>query len=119
MISRTLITDSGMTLWNATYDKPPEEMPFSEATRKIMTEALIFQHRPKISRVVFLSPSHRGADLATKFLGRLGSMMIGSPKDLRGTRRCACGLREPVRQTLTVALPCRRASSQGVERFRD
>ena len=42
MISRTLITDSGMTLWNAIYDKPPAEMPFSDETRKVMTEALIF-----------------------------------------------------------------------------
>jgi len=82
MISRTLITDSGMTLWNATYDKPPEEMPFSDETRKIMTEALIFQHRPEIGRVVFLSPSHRGADLATSFLGHMGSMLIGSPKKM-------------------------------------
>src|SRR6185503_2154186 len=82
MISRTLITDSGMTLWNATYDKPPAGMPFSDETRKIMTEALIFQHRPEISRAVFLSPSHRGADLATNFLGRLGSKLIGSPKNM-------------------------------------
>jgi len=43
MISRTLITDSGMTLWNATYDKPPAEMPFSDETRKIMTEVLILR----------------------------------------------------------------------------
>jgi len=82
MISRTLITDSGMTLWNATFDKSPAEMPFSDETRKIMTEALIFQHRLEISRVVFLSPSHRGADMATSFLGRVGSKLIGSPKNM-------------------------------------
>ena len=82
MISRTLITDSGMTLWNATYDKPPAEMPFSDEARKVMTDALIFKHRPEISRVVFLSPSHRGADLAANFFGRLGSLIIGSPDNI-------------------------------------
>ncbi|QIF03628.1 alpha/beta fold hydrolase [Roseimicrobium sp. ORNL1] len=83
MISRTLMTDSGMKLWYAIYDKSPEETPFeNEETRKLMTDALIFKHRPEISRVTFLSPSHRGADMATNFFGRLGSKLIGGPKNL-------------------------------------
>ncbi len=82
MISRVLMTDSGMTLWNATYDKPPGEMGFAPETRKVMTDALIFQHRPEISRVIFLSPSHRGANMATNFMGKLGSKLIGGPIDL-------------------------------------
>lgn len=82
MISRTLITDSGMKLWNAIYDKPPEEMPFASETRKIMSESLIFKPRTDISRVIFASASHRGSDVATDFLGRLGSRIIGSPTDL-------------------------------------
>ena len=79
MISRTLITDSGMTLWNAIYDKPPEQMPFSAETRKVITSSLIFKHRTDVSRVIFASPSHRGANMATNFWGRLGSKIIGAP----------------------------------------
>lgn len=72
MISRTLMTDSGMKLWYATYEKPPAETPFAEeSTRQLMAKALIFEHRPEISRVIFASPSHRGADMATNFFGRL------------------------------------------------
>ena len=82
MISRVLMTDSGMKLWNATYEKPPGEMGFSAETRKVMTDALIFQHRSDISRVIFLSPSHRGADLAKGFMGKLGSLFIGQPKGM-------------------------------------
>ena len=82
MISRTLITDSGMKLWDAIYDKPPSEMPFSAETRRIMSESLIFKPRSDISRVIFASASHRGSNVATDFLGRLGSRIIGSPADL-------------------------------------
>lgn len=82
MISRTLITDSGMKLWNALYDKPPAEMPFSSETRRIMSESLIFKPRTDISRVIFASASHRGSNVATDFLGRLGTRIIGSPADL-------------------------------------
>ena len=47
-----------------------------------MSDALIFKHRSDISRVIFLSPSHRGANMATSFMGRLGSKLIGGPKAL-------------------------------------
>jgi len=82
MIGRTLITDSGMNLWNALYDKSPAEMPFSAETLGVMSDSLIFQPRPEISRVIFASASHRGSDVATGILGRLGSRMIGSPRDI-------------------------------------
>lgn len=79
MISRLLLTDSGMTLWDAYYDKPPGEIPFSEETRAVMTRTLIFDPQPHIARVVFVSASHRGSDLATNRLGRLGAKIVGNP----------------------------------------
>jgi Alpha/beta hydrolase family len=95
MIARTLITDSGMNLWNAIYPKPPSEMPFSAETRKVMTESLIFTHRPEISRVIFASASHRGSDIATNFMGRLGSRIIGSPADMLPPDTKALALAKP------------------------
>lgn len=95
MISRVLMTDSGMKLWDATYDKPPGEMPFSEETRKAMTDALIFRHRPEIARTIFCSPSHRGADLATNFFGRMGSKLIGAPQALLNGDTSVLGLVKP------------------------
>ncbi|MFT4548318.1 MAG: pimeloyl-ACP methyl ester carboxylesterase [Pseudoalteromonas tetraodonis] len=79
MISRLLITDSGMKIWDAVYDKPPGEMPFSEDTRQTLSDALIFEARPDISRVIYASASHRGSDKATNVLGRLGAKIIGDP----------------------------------------
>ena len=79
MISRLLITDSNMTLWDAVYDRPPEEMPFSDETRRMLSDALIFKARPDISRVIYASASHRGSDKATNTLGRLGAKLIGDP----------------------------------------
>jgi hypothetical protein len=95
MISRTLMTDSGMTLWNATFDKSPEEMPMSEETRTIMKDALIFGHRKEIDRVIFMSPSHRGANMATGFMGKLGSKLIGGPKAILNGDTSALQLAKP------------------------
>ncbi|MCX6874068.1 MAG: alpha/beta fold hydrolase [Verrucomicrobia bacterium] len=95
MISRTLITDSGMTLWNAIYDKPPAQMPFSAGTRQVMSDSLIFKHRTDVSRVIFASPSHRGSYDATNFWGRLGSKIIGAPTDIMRNASEALTLAKP------------------------
>jgi pimeloyl-ACP methyl ester carboxylesterase len=95
MISRTLMTDSGMTLWNATYDKPPSELPIAEETKLIMEDALIFKPRQEIDRVIFMSPSHRGAKLATGFAGRLGSFLIGGPKAILNVDLTALAMAKP------------------------
>ena len=41
-------------------------------------DALLFESRPNISRVIYASASHRGSEDATNFLGRMGSKLIGS-----------------------------------------
>ena len=79
MISRTLITDSGSTLWNAVFDKPPGEMGFDDDSRRELGELLIYKARPDVSRVIYASASHRGSEEASGFLGRLGAKIVGDP----------------------------------------
>jgi hypothetical protein len=45
-------------------------------------QALIFRHRPEIGRVIFISAPHRGSDLATNWLGRIGSSLVHAPSTL-------------------------------------
>ncbi|MFN0129383.1 MAG: esterase/lipase family protein [Verrucomicrobiales bacterium] len=82
MIARVLITDSGLDLWKAYFPTPPERTPLSPETLQMMKDALIFESRPEIARVIYLSASLRGSDLATNFIGRLGNRLIGEPADL-------------------------------------
>lgn len=82
MIARTLITDSGLKIWHAFFDTPPDQTPLSPKARAAITGSLIFQHRPEVSRVIFLSASLGGADMATSFLGRLGAAIMAAPSSL-------------------------------------
>jgi pimeloyl-ACP methyl ester carboxylesterase len=84
MIARELITDSGMKIWNAYYDLPPSKLPLPPEAKETIVNSLIFKHRPEVSRVIYASASHRGADLATNFLGRLGAKIIASTADILG-----------------------------------
>jgi len=78
LVASLLTTDSGMTLWDHLFEKPPGKMRFSEPTRMALTETLIFEARPEISRVIYCSASHRGSKKATNLRGRIGASLIGS-----------------------------------------
>jgi pimeloyl-ACP methyl ester carboxylesterase len=81
-IARLLITDTGDKLWMELFNKPPEQVPLSPESRKLFTDALIFQHRPEIGRVIFISAPLRGSELASNWLGRIGSSLVRSPVTL-------------------------------------
>src|SRR5258708_2265842 len=81
-ISRLLITDTGDKLWMQLFKKPPEQVPLSPEAREIFTEALIFRHRPEIGRVIFISAPLRGSDLASNWVGRIGSSLVKAPSTL-------------------------------------
>jgi len=81
-ISRTLITDTGDKLWMEVFGKPPEQMEMPAESKRLLEEALIFKHRPEIGRVIFMSTPHRGSDLASNWIGRIGSMLVKAPSML-------------------------------------
>jgi pimeloyl-ACP methyl ester carboxylesterase len=81
-ISRLLITDVGDDLWLKTFGKPPSEVEMSADTKGLLTSALIFNHRPEVGRVIFVAAPLRGADMASGWMGRLGSRLVKSPGNL-------------------------------------
>ncbi len=81
-ISRLLITDTGDKIWMETFGKPPEQVPMSPEDKKLFSDALIFKHRPEIGRVIFISAPLRGSELASNWVGRIGSSLVKSPVTL-------------------------------------
>ncbi len=94
-ITRELITDSGMAIWNTFFDTPPDKTPLSPEARALLKKVLIFQHRPEISRVIFASASLHGSDQAVGFIGRLGKSVIGAPPGLSGVGKELAMLSKP------------------------
>jgi len=81
-ISRLLITDTGDNLWKLLFHKTPAETKLPDASKKIYSDALIFRHRPEIGRVIFIASPLKGSEIATISVGRIGSMLIRSPRRL-------------------------------------
>ncbi len=81
-ISRTLITDTGNKLWMEGFGKPPEQTEMPAESKRLMEQAIILKHRPEIGRVIFMSTPHRGSNLASNWVGRIGSMLVKTPSRL-------------------------------------
>jgi pimeloyl-ACP methyl ester carboxylesterase len=79
IISRLMITDAGDKLWRAYFGKSPAETKISGSARELLEKSLIFNHRPDVSRVVFICAPHRGAPMGANFIGRIGTKLVRMP----------------------------------------
>lgn len=79
MICRLMVTDAGDKIWRDFFATPPSKTPLASDARKLVEEALIFNHRPEVQRVIFISTPHRGSKLASGWIGRIGAGLVKTP----------------------------------------
>jgi pimeloyl-ACP methyl ester carboxylesterase len=80
MICRLMITDAGEKIWRAFFSTPTAKTPLASDTRKLLEESLVFNHRPDVERVIFISTPHRGSKLASGWIGRVGAALVRTPQ---------------------------------------
>lgn len=86
LISRLMVTDVDDKLWIELFDGPPSQTKLSGQSREILEDSLIFNTRPEIDRVLFFSGPHKGSNIATSWIGRLGAKLVKAPAFLADTR---------------------------------
>jgi pimeloyl-ACP methyl ester carboxylesterase len=84
LISRMMITDSGTKLWDACLPRAQGQHTVPAESRAALSEALIFRHRPEVSRVIYVSTPHRGSTAASGWMGRIGTHLVKTPGILAG-----------------------------------
>jgi pimeloyl-ACP methyl ester carboxylesterase len=80
MICRLMVTDAGDKIWRNFFSTPPDKTPLASDTRKLLEESLVFNHRPDVQRVIFISTPHRGSKLASGWIGRIGAALVRTPR---------------------------------------
>jgi pimeloyl-ACP methyl ester carboxylesterase len=80
MICRLMITDAGDKIWRDFFGTSPAKTPLANDTRKVLEEAVVFNHRPEVKRVIFISTPHRGSELASNWIGRIGAALVRTPR---------------------------------------
>ena len=80
MICRLMITDAGDKIWRDIFGTPPQQTPLSGEGRDLLEDSIVFNHRPEVKRVIFVSTPHRGSAIASRWIGRIGSSLVRTPR---------------------------------------
>jgi pimeloyl-ACP methyl ester carboxylesterase len=79
MISRLMVTDVGDKIWRERFGKSPAETNIPAESRKVLEASLIFNRRPEVRRVIFISSPHRGSVMASNWIGRIATKLVRTP----------------------------------------
>jgi pimeloyl-ACP methyl ester carboxylesterase len=90
--SRLICTDAGDRIWRGIFNKSPAEMNISGASSQLLRDSLIFRHRHDIDRAIFIAAPHRGSELASNWVGRLGSRLVRMPTFLTDARNAVASV---------------------------
>jgi pimeloyl-ACP methyl ester carboxylesterase len=80
MICRLMITDAGDKIWRDIFGTSPQQTPLSGEGRDMLENSIVFNHRPEVKRVIFISTPHRGSAIASGWIGRIGSSLVRTPR---------------------------------------
>jgi pimeloyl-ACP methyl ester carboxylesterase len=80
MICRLMVTDAGDKIWRGFFGTAPAKTQLKRETRQLLENALVFNHRPEVKRVIFISTPHRGSALASGWIGRIGAALVRTPR---------------------------------------
>jgi pimeloyl-ACP methyl ester carboxylesterase len=83
LVADMMIRDSaGNQYCDEVMGKPLDEFKIEPDQLKVIQESLIFKASSHVSKVIFIATPHRGADLASNPIGRLGSRLVRLPAKL-------------------------------------
>ena len=75
-----MITDAGDKIWRDIFGTSPQQTPLSGEGRDLLENSIVFNHRPEVKRVIFISTPHRGSAIASGWIGRIGSSLVRTPR---------------------------------------
>jgi len=76
LLAKMMVQNTGLTLWNAAFSRPVEELQASPKTRAMLVNSLIFRPLPFVRRVVFVATPHRGSPIADQIIGRTIASLV-------------------------------------------
>lgn len=82
LVADMLIRDSGTQYAREVLGKPLDQFHLTPDQSKIIQSSLVFKASPFVSRAIFIATPHRGAEMASGFLGRLMASLVKLPGNM-------------------------------------
>jgi len=87
MLTRDQVITVSRTMWEKQMGEQAKTIFSGESSNSLIVRSTTFRANPRIKRVVFICTPHRGSDLATGGIGKLGISLITLPAHLAATLR--------------------------------
>ncbi len=84
LVSKSQVQGSGDQLWVKVFGATPDKLGLSKDEIDAMNRFLNFEPNPYVSRVIFMATPHRGSEIASGTLGKIGRKLISLPKNALG-----------------------------------
>jgi pimeloyl-ACP methyl ester carboxylesterase len=82
LLSKMMVQDSKLAVWDASITIPHDQFKGSPELRESLDNVLTFHPLPFVSRVVFISTPHRGSPIADSRFGQAIAEMVRRPARL-------------------------------------
>jgi pimeloyl-ACP methyl ester carboxylesterase len=82
LLSKMMVQDSNLMLWDAAITVPRDEFKAPPELQKTLDDVLIYRRRRFVSRVVFIATPHRGSPIADSRFGQVVSDLVRRPAQL-------------------------------------
>ena len=87
LLAKTLMQDSGLTLWDSVLNVPYPASRLPEPSRRALAQDLVFGPDAGVRRLVFVATPHAGSPVADSPIARLGILLARPEEDVRRTLR--------------------------------
>ena len=77
------VVSAGNDVWNGIATKPFDQVVLPAQMKAIVRNRYFFEPQPYVNRVVFIATPHRGSILASLGVGRLASLTVSQPAEIR------------------------------------
>lgn len=81
ILTKMMIQDTGLTLWDATIQVPHDRFQAPPDLLAEINSRLIFKPVPFVSRIVCIAAPHRGSPVADEVVGRTVASLIRGPEN--------------------------------------
>jgi len=87
ILARTMLVDSGDTLWNAAFAKSIDDADLDPRDEQLLRSAFFFEALPGFRRAIFYAAPHRGSPRAESTLGSIANAFIQIPRSVSDPAR--------------------------------
>ncbi len=81
--AKMMVINPGTALWDTVATVPFDQVRMTSQVRKQLARSFFFRPLPFVTRVAFIATPHRGATIASLGVGRLASLVVREPPEMR------------------------------------